>query len=174
MNYHSTIGAEPSADEAADALSVLRRWAEKADPVEVARLDPAIARLLPGREVANYPDLSRASSLCGACLEACPVKIDIPRFLLEARAELRRRELSPASETTVLRMWARLAERPALFRLALAAARWPARMLGARDGDRAWLRSLPGPAAGWTATRDLGVATGESFRAWMSRREASR
>lgn len=59
MNYHSTIGAEPSADEAADALSVLRRWAEKADPVEVARLDPAIARLLPGREVANYPDLSR-------------------------------------------------------------------------------------------------------------------
>jgi hypothetical protein len=47
-------------------------------------------------------------------------------------------------------------------------------MLGEQDGDRAWLRKAPGPAAGWTATRDLGVATGEGFREWFARREDSR
>jgi GTP cyclohydrolase I len=60
MNLHSTIDREPGRDEAAEALATLRLWAAKADPSEVARLDPAIARLLPGRAVASYPDLSRA------------------------------------------------------------------------------------------------------------------
>ena len=49
----------PERDEAERALEVLRAWAAGADPVEVARLDPAIARLLPDGEVANYPALSR-------------------------------------------------------------------------------------------------------------------
>ncbi|MHA6267300.1 GTP cyclohydrolase FolE2 [Aliiroseovarius sp. CAU 1755] len=52
-------GATPTEDAARDALDVLRDWAAKADPVEVARLDPAIARLLPGAELPNYPDLNR-------------------------------------------------------------------------------------------------------------------
>lgn len=49
----------PDAEAAKAALDTLRAWAEAADPVEVARLDPAIARLLPGHEVSNYPDLNR-------------------------------------------------------------------------------------------------------------------
>ncbi len=49
----------PGKAEAERALATLRAWAGSADPTEIARLDPAIARLLPGREVANYPDLSR-------------------------------------------------------------------------------------------------------------------
>jgi GTP cyclohydrolase IB len=60
MNYLATIGADPTATEAADALAVLRRWAASASATEVARLDPAIARLLPDRVLANYPDLNRA------------------------------------------------------------------------------------------------------------------
>ena len=59
MNFIRKVGESPSAEDAAEALSVLRDWAAGADPVEVARLDPAIARLLPGRGVGNYPDLSR-------------------------------------------------------------------------------------------------------------------
>ena len=51
--------ARPDEDEARRALDTLRVWAGQADPAQVARLDPAIARLLPAREVANYPDLSR-------------------------------------------------------------------------------------------------------------------
>lgn len=58
MNVQGRIET-PDNDEAREALETLRAWALRADPVEVARLDPAIARLLPGRAVSNYPDLSR-------------------------------------------------------------------------------------------------------------------
>ena len=125
--------------------------------------------------LANYPDLPRASSLCGACYEACPVKIDIPKFLMHDRARLRERGLSPKSEGATLALWRWLAERPALFRMAIGAVRLHARMLGqhekTKDGERAWLKSAPGPGAGWTATRDLGIATGESFRDWFAQRD---
>ncbi len=59
MNFVGEIDRQPDRADAEEALRLLRRWAESADPVEIARLDPAIARLLPGREVGNYPDLSR-------------------------------------------------------------------------------------------------------------------
>lgn len=59
MNLIGEIDRDPNRDEAAEALATLRAWAARADPTEIARLDPAIARLLPGREVGNYPDLSR-------------------------------------------------------------------------------------------------------------------
>ena len=125
--------------------------------------------------LANYPDLPRASSLCGACYEACPVKIDIPKFLVHDRARLREHGLSPKSEGATLAIWRWLAERPALFRMAIGAVRLHARMLGqtekTKDGERSWLKSAPGPGAGWTQSRDLGVATGESFRDWFARRE---
>ena len=46
-------------DRAERALGVLRAWAAQVDPVEVAALDPAIARLLPDGQVPNYPMLAR-------------------------------------------------------------------------------------------------------------------
>ncbi|OOY11850.1 GTP cyclohydrolase [Thioclava marina] len=58
MNVQGRIET-PDNDEARAALETLRAWAAKADPVEVAQLDPAIARLLPGHALSNYPDLSR-------------------------------------------------------------------------------------------------------------------
>lgn len=60
MNIHTgEIDAQPSRDEAKEALELLRKWAATADATELAELDPAVARLLPDRAVANYPDLSR-------------------------------------------------------------------------------------------------------------------
>jgi len=59
MNIHpNRPTGTPDKDEAAEALATLRRWAAEASVTEIARLDPAIARLLPG-QVADYPDLSR-------------------------------------------------------------------------------------------------------------------
>ena len=61
MNIHpKDLTEDPSRDEAAEALAVLRRWAGQASPVEVADLDPLVARLIPGQEVSNYPSLARA------------------------------------------------------------------------------------------------------------------
>jgi GTP cyclohydrolase I len=60
MNHVSPIlTATPDTDEAKRALETLRAWARSADPSEVAKLDPAISRLLPDRPLTNYPDLSR-------------------------------------------------------------------------------------------------------------------
>ena len=59
MNFIGDIDHDPTRDEAAEALALLRRWAAAADPSEVAKLDPAVARLLPDRAVGNYPDLNR-------------------------------------------------------------------------------------------------------------------
>ncbi len=54
------LDREPSREEAEAALSLLRRWAGVVAPEEVANLDPLVSRLIPGREVANYPALARA------------------------------------------------------------------------------------------------------------------
>ncbi|MGR3466938.1 MAG: GTP cyclohydrolase FolE2 [Shimia sp.] len=60
MNVHSTdFTSEPTRDEAAAALALLRRWARGASAVELSDLDPQIAGLMPGRSAA-YPALSRA------------------------------------------------------------------------------------------------------------------
>ncbi len=60
MNIHSRdIDEAPDSSAAAQALETLRAWAAGASEAEIARLDPAVARLIPGRSVGNYPDLSR-------------------------------------------------------------------------------------------------------------------
>lgn len=60
MTIHAPdLDRDPARAEAAAALATLRRWAAAATPEEVADLDPAVGRLLPGRDVANYPDLRR-------------------------------------------------------------------------------------------------------------------
>ncbi len=61
MNIHSTeIEREPTREEAARALRLLRNWARGASEDEVTTLDPTIRRLLPEAELSNYPALGRA------------------------------------------------------------------------------------------------------------------
>ena len=88
-------------------LSRSRRRGADAGPARAARL---------GRS-------PPASSLCGACRDVCPVRIDIPRMLLSLRAESTRLELTPAWATSGLRLLRRLAERrkPSASRRRLAA-----------------------------------------------------
>ena len=107
--------------------------------------------------VADNPHLPHASSLCGACQAACPVKINIPHMLIGLR-ELQHHEQGGKSrwERLAYRRGVRVLRRPWLYRLALGAARAVLRPL-ARDG---WLRRLPGPGAGWTQRARLPGAGG--------------
>lgn len=60
MNIQPQKGNDtPTREEAQDALSRLRAWAQNATVTEIAELDPAVARLLPDQPLANYPDLVR-------------------------------------------------------------------------------------------------------------------
>jgi L-lactate dehydrogenase complex protein LldF len=118
--------------------------------------------------VADNPYLPHASSLCGACQAACPVKINIPHMLIGLR-ELqhqpaagtgRARRRSVPWERLAYWLWKEMLRRPWLYRLGLRLARWSLRPL-ARDG---WLRKLPGPGAGWTTARDFPAPAKKSFR----------
>ncbi len=61
MNIHSQdFDRELTSEEAAKALALLRHWAGQVTDEEIAALDPLVSRLVPGKEVSNYPALARA------------------------------------------------------------------------------------------------------------------
>jgi L-lactate dehydrogenase complex protein LldF len=103
-----------------------------------------------------------ASTLCGACYDVCPVKIDIPTVLIHLRGRIVR-ELGGGAEATGMRVLARVLARAGRYERAQRIARSLARPL-ARHG---WMgRWLPGPLAGWTAVRDLPAPAPQTFREW--------
>jgi L-lactate dehydrogenase complex protein LldF len=114
--------------------------------------------------VADNPHLPNASSLCGACQAACPVKINIPHMLIGLR-ELQHEGKRHRFEDLAYWLWKEVVRRPWLYRLAQRGARVVLRPL-ARGG---WLRHLPGPGAGWTAARDFPAPAARPFRErWRS------
>ncbi|MDX2546991.1 LutB/LldF family L-lactate oxidation iron-sulfur protein [Streptomyces sp. WI04-05B] len=119
--------------------------------------------------VENAASLPFASTLCGACYDACPVKIDIPEVLVHLRAKAveakRRDRLLPTPEALVMKAAGVVLSSPrrlaALQRLAVLGSR-----LVARDGR---IGVLPGPFARWSGTRDTPAPARESLRAWWRR-----
>jgi L-lactate dehydrogenase complex protein LldF len=123
--------------------------------------------------VKNDPWLPFASSLCGACAEVCPVKIEIPKLLLDLRADVmedKRTRSGSTMERRVFRIFAYVMRRPRLYEWA---GRLAAMMAPKSDG---WIRSLPGwmtigPIRDWLSQRDLPPPAKASFRAqWRRRR----
>jgi L-lactate dehydrogenase complex protein LldF len=110
--------------------------------------------------VADNPHLPHASSLCGACQAACPVKINIPHMLIGLRELQHHGKGGSRGERLAYRLACAVLRRPWLYRLALRCARLVLRPL-ARGG---WLRQLPGPGAAWTGVRDFPAPATRSFR----------
>lgn len=107
--------------------------------------------------LAEHGDLPRASSLCGACAVVCPVKIDIPKYLVRLRADDRTRRTR--GKRLAMRVWRWVMESPALYR----AGQWLLTRYACWRG-RGVLKRGPGPLGTWTAARDLPVPP-HSFRA---------
>lgn len=121
------------------------------------------------RGIRGWKELPDASSLCGACREVCPVRLDIPRMLLELRKHAVEEANPPLSLRLGLRAFGFVAARPALYRAAAGLGRLAGRF-AARDG---WIGKLPGLAGGWTRSRDLKAPAPKSFqRLWAERRAA--
>ena len=116
--------------------------------------------------VEENPTLPYASSLCGACYDVCPVKIDIPSVLIHLRArhvdEARRNHRVPGSEAIAMSAASWVMAGPGRFAAAQRAARL-GRPLGRRHGR---ISQLPPPLAAWTRARDLPVPPAQTFRQW--------
>lgn len=115
------------------------------------------------------PSLPFASSLCGACYEVCPVKINIPEVLVHMRGrEVRHKQEHPSprqlvdGEGTAMKGLARVFGTREGYERAQRFARLAQRPLV----KRGVIERLPGPLSGWTIMRDLKPVAPRSFRDW--------
>jgi L-lactate dehydrogenase complex protein LldF len=123
-----------------------------------------LSPLLLGKGFAAKADLPKASSLCGACHEVCPVNIPIPDLLLRLR-EKGKREGAPlaAIGTPSMGAWRMLATHPAA---------WGAALVGGRLLNHLPTQLLPVPAIqAWADTRTLPEWRGGEFRSWLKHRK---
>lgn len=126
-----------------------------------ALITPEFAGLERARE------LPFASSLCGACREVCPVKINIPDLLLHLRAQVQETVPSPkpkgslVRERTAMRFWAWIMTSPRRYAWSSRLARWGQGIFACQG----WIRAFPAfPVSRWTERRDLPALASKSFR----------
>jgi len=121
---------------------------------------PVGSVVMPGLHgVEEWSELAHASSLCGACRDVCPVKIDLPHLLLAVRREAAGGRLAPLWVRAAMPIYAAVATRPRLYRWAGRAA---ARLARAVQHE-GWITRLPGPLGAWTASRDFPAPAARSF-----------
>ena len=123
--------------------------------------------------VSREPSLPFASSLCGACAEVCPVKIDIPSVLVALRADVHQNEARQKRnrvEKLAFRLFRWLMQHPRAYE-------WAGRLAAslANSADGGWMRRVPvplnvGPVRAWLSQRDLPPPPSRSFRQlWRQR-----
>jgi L-lactate dehydrogenase complex protein LldF len=116
--------------------------------------------------------LPHASSLCGACQAACPVKIQIPDMLIKLREKLHHEPQQKKSrlESLAYYGWAKSLRSPWLFGLAT----WLAtRTIGRFKRHQPWFQRLPGQLSGWTQKRDFPAPAPQRFRDWWRQNQES-
>lgn len=120
--------------------------------------------------------LPYASSLCGACFEVCPVKINIPEILVHLRHRVVERETAGFGalthpEAMAMKVIGRIFRSERRLRAAQRLGRMAERPLVRSDGrGEGWISWLPGLLGGWTATRDLKAMPQQTFREWWDER----
>jgi L-lactate dehydrogenase complex protein LldF len=117
-----------------------------------------ITPLLKGDEEAK--DLPHASSLCGACWEACPVGIPLHELLLKLRNRQVDEGLANKAQEIAFKGFENTMRSPALYKISGKAGRVAQKPL-LREGS---VRPLPGPTSAWTNSRDLPPLAEKPFR----------
>lgn len=111
-------------------------------------------------------DLSQGETLCGACKDACPMDIDLPRMLLALRTKLADGDptwqvaRASRSEKLMFQAWALVIQNRRVYDLFLKAGALAQKILPHRKG---MITRLPVGLKGWTQCRDLTPLAGKSF-----------
>jgi L-lactate dehydrogenase complex protein LldF len=138
---------------------------------------PIGAILTPQLQEMHYAQsLPYASSLCGACYEVCPVKIDIPEVLIHLRNKVVKQNTAGVAgffdiEATAMKAMATIFRSERRFRAAQRLGRVAESPLVRKDQNgTGWIGWLPGLLGGWTQVRDLQEMPKQTFREWWERR----
>lgn len=127
-----------------------------------AVMTPLIAGLEKSR------DLPNASTFCGRCESVCPMQIPLPRLMRHWRTEEFSRHLTPITQRWGIRLWAAVARRPRLYRLATILTIRAGGLFG-RTGR---FRKLP-LASSWSDWRDFPAPEGDTFQSRFAKRARS-
>ena len=115
-----------------------------------------------------WTELPHASTLCGACREVCPVRINIPRMLLKLRDEATKAGHYPGWLKRGLSLYRQAATRPTMYHKGAQVSAWLSQRLS-RSG---WINKLPGSLSGWTDSRDFPALAKKSFsQRWREERD---
>lgn len=123
--------------------------------------------------VTDAEKLPHASTLCGACREACPVQIDLPRLLLDLRSDQVRDGETSFFDSVAIRSFAHSMKSRQRYESAGKLASISTNLMaGMSEGN---LKFLPPPFAGWTQSRDFPPFAKKSFREmWRERKKRRR
>ncbi|MFF3831497.1 lactate utilization protein B [Streptomyces sp. NPDC002458] len=134
-----------------------------------AVLTPQLAGMHAAKDDPNS-SLPYASSLCGACFDACPVKIDIPSLLVELRHQ-NTEQSGTTAEKLAMKAAAGVMKSPRIYTAAQKAASF-SRSVGVGGRDRT-ISHLPAPFDGWSDSRDTAAPPKQSFRSWLASAEGA-
>ncbi len=127
-----------------------------------------ISPLLP-LHVTNANKLPHASTLCGACREACPVKIDLPRLLLDLRGDQVAAGEDPLFDRVAMRGFVQTMKSRSRYENAGKLANIGSALLAGMSGGN--IKFMPPPFSGWTESRDFPPFAAKSFRdLWRERK----
>ncbi|MBA2474346.1 MAG: iron-sulfur cluster-binding protein [Actinobacteria bacterium] len=121
-------------------------------PVYSGPMGAVLAPLLVGLE--HAPSLPHASSLCGACTAACPVKIPLHEYLLDLRRDLVEERISPLWERLAFTLWSLAWSSTVGYRLSTSLARLGQPLGGLLGPGRAWAKGRTLPSLAATRFRD--------------------
>jgi L-lactate dehydrogenase complex protein LldF len=117
-----------------------------------------ITPLLKGTKEAK--DLPFASSLCGACWEACPVGIPLHELLLKLRNRQVDEGVRDRAEKLVFKGFKNTMKSPTLYKISGKAGRLAQKPLAKSEA----MGRVPGPMGAWANSRDLPQLAQKSFR----------
>jgi L-lactate dehydrogenase complex protein LldF len=127
-------------------------------------------------EMHHAQSLPYASSLCGACYEVCPVKINIPEVLIHLRNKVVKQQSSGFNilanpEVMALKAVGMVFRSEGVFHVSQKLGRLAELPLSRKDGQGVgWIDWLPGMLGGWTQVRDLREMPKQTFREWFEER----
>lgn len=129
------------------------------DTVYTGPIGSVISPGLFGLEMHGH--LAKASTLCGACKDACPVDIDLPKLLLQTRGQYSNQVPQPRIPSFGIRLYSWVMQRPTRLQWGQRLISWGTRLLPHHSG---WVKWLPTPLSAWTNTRDFPPFANQPFR----------